>query len=105
MIELVLRTTDVQPVVECLEGPIVRLTVSVEEDLSSALKKCQGELFAALEWALLALYDNEKAPSRVFLRDAQGQEMTVMIDPCLVYGSETMVRPRVDHSDEEFQEL
>ena len=102
MIELVLRTSDVQPTVERIDGPVVRLTVSVEEDLSQALKKCQDDLHAAIEWALLSLYDNERAPSRVFIRDAQGLEMTVMVDPCLTYGSETMVRPKAGHSAEEF---
>ena len=94
MIELVLRSQDIEPKVERLEGPFVRLTVPAEQDLSASLTKCRDELFEAIEWALLSMYDNEKAPSRVFVRDANGQEMSVMVDPCVAYGLEAIIRPK-----------
>ena len=94
MIELVLRSQNLEPTVERLDGPCVRLTVPAEQDLSSSLAKCRDELFSAIEWALISLYDNEKAPSRVFVRDANGQEMSVMVDPCVAYGLEAIIRPK-----------
>ena len=94
MIELVLRSQDIEPMVERLEGPFVRFTVPAEQDLSASLAKCRDELFLAIEWALLSMYDNEKAPSRVFVRDANGQEMSVMVDPCVAYGLEAIIRPK-----------
>jgi len=94
VIELVLRSQELAPKVERLEGPFVRLTVPAEHDLSESLLKCRDELLQAIEWALLSLYDNEKAPSRVFVRDANGQEMSVMVDPCVAYGLEAIIRPK-----------
>jgi hypothetical protein len=94
VIELVLRSQDIEPRVERLEGPFVRLTVPAEQDLSTSLAKCRDDLFLAIEWALLSMYDNEKAPSRVFVRDANGQEMSVMVDPCVAYGLEAIIRPK-----------
>ena len=94
MIELVLRSQELEPKVERLDGPCVRLTVPAEQDLSASLAKCRDDLFSAIEWALLSLYDNEKAPSRVFVRDANGQEMSVMVDPCVAYGLEAIIRPK-----------
>ena len=94
MIELVLRTQEIEPKIERLDGPFVRLTVPADQDLSQSLAKCRDELFRAIEWALLSMYDNEKAPSRVFIRDANGQEMSVMVDPCVAYGLEAIIRPK-----------
>jgi len=94
VIELVLRSQELEPRVERVDGPFVRLTVPAERDLLSSLAKCRDELFSAIEWALLSLYDNEKAPSRVFVRDANGQEMSVMVDPCVAYGLEAIIRPK-----------
>ena len=94
MIELVLRSQELEPKVERVVGPFVRLTVPAEQDLLTSLGKCRDELFSAIEWALLSLYDNEKAPSRVFVRDANGQEMSVMVDPCVSYGLEAIIRPK-----------
>jgi len=94
VIELVLRSEEVVPRVERLDGPFVRLTVPADQDLLVSLASCRDDLLSAIEWALLSLYDNEKAPSRVFLRDGHGQEMSVMVDPCVAYGLEAIIRPK-----------
>jgi hypothetical protein len=74
VLELVLTDESVTPRVELLEGPRVRLTMSASEQ------------------ALSQLHQDEVAPSRVFVRDAQGAQVITTIDPCTTYGSQAIVR-------------
>ena len=93
MLELVLRDGHDTPSVERLDGPRVRLTFSQHESLESAMLRCRDDLFQAIEWALTSLYNNEEAPTRVFVRDANGQEMLMTSDPCAAYGLQAIIRP------------
>ena len=93
MIELALRDEAIAPFVERLPGPIVRLNLSASDDLLVALTQCGSDLMLALEWALTAVYSDDEAPSRVFVRNANGLETVAMVDPCLTYGSDAIVRP------------
>ena len=93
MIELVLSDGVQEPVVEKLAGPRVRLSIHPSHDLADALAKCRAELHEAIEWALTSLYTNDEAPDRVFVRDANGQEMVTLVDPCSTYGSQAIIRP------------
>ncbi len=93
MIELVLRDNAVVPIVERLSGPRVRLTINTGTDLAHCLEQCRDELQMAIEWALTSLYNDAEAPSRVYVRDAQGQEVLAMVDPCTFYGLQAIIRP------------
>lgn len=93
MLELVLREGHNTPFVERLDGPRVRLTISQHDELANALTACRTELFQAIEWALTSLYNNEEAPTRVYVRDANGQEMLMTTDPCAAYGLQAIIRP------------
>ena len=93
MIELALRDEAIAPYVERLPGPIVRLNLSVTDDLLVALTQCGSDLMMALEWALTSVYSDDEAPSRVFVRNANGLETVAMVDPCLAYGSQAIIRP------------
>lgn len=93
MLELMLSDQVSKPVVERLDGPRVRLSIHPSHELSSAIESCRAELHGAIEWALTSLYANDEAPNRVFVRDANGQEMITMTDPCVSYGSQAIVRP------------
>jgi hypothetical protein len=46
-----------------------------------------------VEWALNLLYRDGEAPARAFVRNANGREVVTMVDPCLTYGSQAVVRP------------
>lgn len=93
MIELVLRDNAIVPIVERLSGPRVRLTINTGTDLAHCLNQCRDELQMAIEWALTSLYNDAEAPSRVYVRDAQGQEVLAMVDPCTFYGLQAIIRP------------
>lgn len=93
MIELVLSDQVSTPIVERFDGPRVRLSINPSQDLSSALDSCRTELHGAVEWALSSIYLNDDAPHRVFIRDANGQEVVTTTDPCLNYGSQAIIRP------------
>lgn len=93
MIELVLSDVVSEPVVEKLAGPRVRLSIHPSHDLAGALLTCRDQLHDAIDWALTSLYSNDEAPDRVFVRDANGQEMVTLIDPCSTYGSQAIIRP------------
>ena len=92
MIELVLRDESTVPSVERLPGPVVRLTVAPHVPLGQALECVREELHAAVEWALHALYSDDDAPSRVYVRDAGGHQVATMTDPCVTYGLQAIVR-------------
>ncbi len=93
MIELALRDEPIAPYVERLPGPIVRLNLAATDHLADAFVMCSADLMQAIEWALTAIYSAEEAPSRVFVRNANGMETVTMIDPCLAYGLQAIVRP------------
>lgn len=93
MIELVLSDQVSEPSVERLTGPRVRVSINPAQSLDSAISKCRPDLHQAIEWALTTLYENDEAPHRVFVRDANGQEMVTMTDPCINYGSQAIIRP------------
>lgn len=92
MLELVLTDESVTPHVELLEGPRVRLTMSASENLAHGIEFCRAELNEAVESALSQLHHDETAPSRVFIKDAQGAQVITTIDPCTTYGSQAIVR-------------
>ena len=92
MLELVLSDEPVTPRVELLEGPRVRLTMSASENLAHGIEFCRAELAEAVESALCQLHHDEAAPSRVFVRVAQGTQIITTIDPCTTYGSQAIVR-------------
>lgn len=93
MIELVLSDDIGHPVVERLAGPRVRVSINPAQNLTKALDNCRSDLHHAIEWALTTLYQSDEAPHRVFVRDANGQEMIAMTDPCIEYGSQAIIRP------------
>lgn len=78
--------------VERLPGPIVRLNLATSQDVRVAIDRCRDELLDGLEWALDLLYRDGAAPARAFVRNANGREVIAMIDPCLTYGSQAVVR-------------
>ncbi len=92
LLELVLTDESVIPRVELLDGPRVRLTMSASENLADGIEFCRVELAEAVEIALGQLHNDEAAPSRVFVRDAQGSRVITTIDPCTTYGSQAIVR-------------
>lgn len=61
--------------------------------IMDALALCRDDLSSAVEWALQTVFADESAPSRVYVRDAGGQEFLTLVDPCLTYGSQAIVRP------------
>lgn len=93
MIELVLSDQVKNPQIERLIGPRVRISIHPSQDLAKAIEICRQELHGAIEWALTSLYANDEAPHRVFVRDANGQEMITLTDPCINYGSQAIIRP------------
>ena len=93
MIELVLSDQIVQPIVEKLSGPLVRVSINPSHNLNQALETCRTDLHEAVEWALTSLYENNDAPHRVFITDASSQRMVTTTDPCLNYGSQAIIRP------------
>jgi hypothetical protein len=93
VLELVLTDESVTPRVELLEGPRVRLTMSAAEHLAHGIEFCRVELAEAVETALRQLHQDDVAPSRVFIKDAQGSQVITTIDPCTTYGSQAIVRP------------
>jgi len=93
VIELVLSDQVVQPVVEKLSGPLVRVSINPSHNLNNALETCRTDLHEAVEWALTSLYENDDAPHRVFVSDASSQQMVTTTDPCLNYGSQAIIRP------------
>lgn len=92
VLELVLTDESVTPRVELLDGPRVRLTMSASENLAHGIEFCRAELAEAVETALSQLHSDEAAPSRVFVRDAQGSQVITTSDPCTTYGSQAIVR-------------
>ena len=92
MLELVLTDESITPRVELLEGPRVRFTMSASENLSHGIEFCRAELTEAVETALRQLHNDEAAPARVFVRDAQGSLVITTSDPCTTYGSQAIVR-------------
>ena len=93
MIELVLHDHKTVPSVERLTGPRVRLAIPSSMHLTNALELVREDLAGAIEWALLSIYNQDEAPSRIYVRDAQGLEMVAAIDPCQSYGLEAIIRP------------
>ena len=102
MIEIQISEGVAQPHVERLDGPRVRLTVDASQELSNSLNACKDQLLAAIEWALLALYGENAAPGRVFVRNPETHTMSVMFDPCLSFGSEAIIRPQDFEGLEDF---
>jgi hypothetical protein len=93
VIELAVRDDDVVPRVQRMPGPVVRVTMPSHMPISDALAICKDDLNDAVAWALESVFAEESAPSRVYVRDAGGQEFITMVDPCLTYGSQAIVRP------------
>lgn len=93
MIEIALSDDCTDAFVQLLPGPIVRLNISTSEDVRLAIERCRHDLVAGLEWALDLLYRDGSAAARAFVRNANGREVVMMVDPCLTYGSEAVVRP------------
>jgi hypothetical protein len=92
LLELVLTDESVTPKVELLEGPRVRLTMSASENLVHGIEFCRADLAKAVETALRQLHNDEAAPARIFVRDAQGSQVIATSDPCTIYGSQAIVR-------------
>jgi hypothetical protein len=92
LLEIVLRDEDVVPTVELLTGPRVRLTMSASESINDSITFCRQQLHDAVETGLWSLHENSEAPGRVFIRDAEGNEVITTVDPCTNYGSEAIVR-------------
>lgn len=92
VLEIVLRDDDVVPTVELLDGPRVRLTMSASETINDGIAYCRQQLIDAVETGLRHLHENSEAPGRVFIRDAEGNEVIATVDPCSNYGSEAIVR-------------
>ena len=93
MLEIVLRDDHVVPTVELLDGPRVRLTMSASETIENSIEFCRDQLMEVVEAGIRDLHAKSEAPGRVFIRDAEGNEVITTVDPCLTYESETIVRP------------
>lgn len=92
VLEIVLRDEAVVPTVELLTGPRVRLTMSASENINDSISFCRQQLLDAVEGGLKSLHEQSEAPGRVFIRDAEGNEVITTVDPCVNYGSEAIVR-------------
>jgi hypothetical protein len=88
----VLTDESITPRVELLEGPRVRLTISASENLAHGIEFCRAELSQAVETALSQLHNDESAPSRVFVREADVSQIITTSDPCATYGLNAIVR-------------
>ena len=93
MLEIVLRDDHVVPTVELLDGPRVRLTMSASENIEVAIAFCRDQLVEMVAAGLKVLHGKTEAPGRVFIRDAEGNEVVTTVDTCLNYASDTIIRP------------
>ena len=93
MLEIVLRDDHVVPIVELLEGPRVRLTMGASESIEDSIEYCREQLVEMVAAGLKVLHGKTEAPGRIFIRDAEGNEVITTVDPCLRYNSEAIVRP------------
>jgi hypothetical protein len=93
VLEIVLRDDHVVPTVELLDGPRVRLTMSASENIEVAIAFCRDQLVEMVAAGLKVLHGKTEAPGRIFIRDAEGNEVITTVDPCLRYSSEAIVRP------------
>lgn len=92
MLEVMLVDDEIEPRVEILDGPRVRLIMSAGEELASALQRCRTELFHAVETSISMLLELESATGRVFVRTSNEFEVIATIDPTVIYGSQAIVR-------------
>jgi len=94
MIELVLSDSSEYPMVTCLPGPRIVLTMNVTADISKVLQFCRDDLQKAITWALYSMYQGDSAPARVYHRDIYGEAMSIFTDPCELFGLNAFVRPQ-----------
>lgn len=94
MFELVLSEESDCPTVQCLPGPRIILTMNLSDDINNVLKFCRDDLIKAMNWALFNLYQGDQAPARVYHRDVYGSAMSIMTDPCEIFGLDAFVRPQ-----------
>ena len=66
--------------------------MNVSDDINKVLQFIQPELSHAMAWAISSLYSDEVAPARVYMRDAGGNAMSVLADPCQTFGLNAFVR-------------
>lgn len=92
VIELVLSEECLVPTVQCFTGPKIKITMNVEDDMRKVLAFLHAELAEAMKWAVNSLYSDTQAPARIYVRDVQGNAMSVMTDPCQVFGLNALVR-------------
>jgi hypothetical protein len=93
VLEIVLRDDHVVPTVELLDGPRVRITMSASENIEDGIAFCREQLIETVEAGIKDLHAKSEAPGRVFIRDAEGNEIITTVDPCVSYGSDAIVRP------------
>lgn len=94
MIELVLSADCEYPTVGCLPGPRIVLTMNVTANISKVLKFCRDDLLDAITWAMFSMYQGDNAPARIYHRDVYGEAMSILADPCELFGSDAFVRPK-----------
>ena len=94
MIELVLSDTSECPSVQCLPGPRIILTMNMSDDINTVLRFCRDDLLRALNWAVFNIYQGEQSPARVYQRNVDGSAMSIMTDPCEIFGLDAFVRPQ-----------
>ena len=68
--------------------------MNVTADINKVLKFCRDDLLRAVNWALFNMYQCDTAPARVYHRDVYGSAMSVLTDPCELFGSDAFVRPQ-----------
>lgn len=91
MIELVLSEDCEVPSVQCFIGPRITVTMNVRDDMRRVLAFLQPELMEAMKWAITTLYASDNAPDRIYMRDPQGDAMSVLVDPCKTLGLNAVV--------------
>jgi len=94
MIELVLSENCEFPIVNCLPGPRIVLTMSLTSDITKVLQFCRDDLLKAINWAFFSMYQGANVPGRIYHRDVYGSAMSILTDPCELFGSDAFVRPQ-----------
>lgn len=68
--------------------------MNLSDDINAVLKFCRADLIQAITWAVFEIYQGDDAPARVYHRDVYGSAMSIMTDPCEIYGLDAFVRPQ-----------
>ena len=68
--------------------------MNMTDDITTVLRFCKDDLIKAMNWAVFNIYQGEQSPARVYHRDVYGSAMSIMTDPCEIFGLDAFVRPQ-----------